>query len=57
MNHPIRRMLCGILPFVLALSLFGCARDVRPSEGVGKVKLCEVIANPHPEITKFLYVG
>ncbi len=24
---------------------------------VGKVKLCEVIANPHPEITKFLYVG
>ena len=22
---------------------------------VGKVKLCEVIANPHPEITKFLY--
>lgn len=42
MNHPIRRMLCGILPFVLALSLFGCARDVRPSEGVGKVKLCAV---------------
>ena len=24
---------------------------------VGKVKLCEVVANPHPEITKFLYVG
>ncbi len=24
---------------------------------VGNVKLCEVIANPHPEITKFLYVG
>ena len=24
---------------------------------VGKVKLCEVIPNPHPEITKFLYVG
>ena len=24
---------------------------------VGKVKLCEVIANPHPEIAKFLYVG
>ena len=22
---------------------------------VGKVKLCEVIANPHPEVTKFLY--
>ena len=22
---------------------------------VGKVKLCEVIARPHPEITKFLY--
>ena len=24
---------------------------------VGHVKLCEVIPNPHPEITKFLYVG
>ena len=24
---------------------------------VGNVKLCEVVANPHPEITKFLYVG
>ena len=24
---------------------------------VGNVKLCEVIPNPHPEITKFLYVG
>ena len=24
---------------------------------VGKVKLYEVIANPHPEVTKFLYVG
>ena len=24
---------------------------------VGKVKLCEVVTNPHPEITKFLYVG
>ncbi len=22
---------------------------------VGKVKLCEVIARPHPQITKFLY--
>ena len=22
---------------------------------VGNVKLCEVIANPHPEVTKFLY--
>ncbi len=24
---------------------------------VGKVKLCEVVPNPHPEIAKFLYVG
>ena len=24
---------------------------------VGKVKLCEVIANPHPEVTKFLYTN
>ena len=25
------------------------------AEKVGSVKLCEVIARPHPEITKFLY--
>ena len=24
---------------------------------VGSVKLCEVIARPHPEVTKFLYTG
>ena len=24
---------------------------------VGNVKLCEVIARPHPEVTKFLYTG
>lgn len=26
------------------------------AEKAGKVKLCEVIPNPHPEVKKFLYV-
>lgn len=25
------------------------------AQAVGKVKLCEVISNPHPEINKFVY--
>ena len=29
----------------------------RAAARIGKVKLCEVIARPHPEILKFLYTG
>lgn len=42
MNQLLRRMLCGILLILFTLSLFGCARDDRPTEGVGKVRLCAV---------------
>jgi ethanolamine utilization protein EutM len=42
----------------------GSVSDVRAAveagaaaaEQVGSVKVCEVIANPHPEVQKFLYV-
>ena len=59
--HTEKRLGGRLVTVVVDGSISDCAAAAEAGRiaaaQVGKVKLCEVVPNPHSEIAKFLYVG